>query len=325
MRLTIFSLILMICVYSFNVNAGGRSAWFTQAIQTTAAKISNATGKVKSAAGMAFIIVATCFNFSACDVPTEQLNQIIGGGQLALESGHVDLDTHQGFILVERGSLFSMQATPQAIAAKVDVGVMQLGEDGEWVFIDPGIEKTYLSDVQLAILDGDGKAIEGALMMWHQPKLQAEQVDDVAVFEQLFVPVYLPAGAQLYMTGAVRGEGDGYYFDIATIEPSGLDLTFGDYSLVLEKFPPIYVNFLNYGEAEKFISPLDWYVHVWGDNNTAPAVSKVRPLRSTHGSIAVHFDQGDEFFKNLPDDYRLVTRVTTKVEGEDKVVIAIVD
>ena len=320
MRLTIFSLILMLCAYSFNVNAGSKGIWFTQAIQTTA-------GKVKSAAGTALVIAAACFNFSACDVntPIEQLNQILEDGKL-VSSDYVDLDTHNGIILVERGSLLTMQATPNSIAVKIDVGMMELGEDGEWVFVDPEIEETYVSNVQLAILDGNGEVMEGALMMWQQPKLQAEHVGDVAVFEQLFVPVYLPAGAQLYMTGAVRGDGDGYYFDIATIEPSGIDLAFEDYSLVLERFPPIYVSFLNYGEAEKFINPLDWYVHVWGDNNTAPAVSDVMPIINFGRGFEVRFDQGDEFFKNLPDRHRVVTRVTTKNGGgEDKVVIAIVD
>lgn len=327
MKLTVFSIILMLCAYSFNVNAGGKGIWFTQAMQTTATKVGNVAGKVKSAAGMALVFTAACLNFTACDVntSTEQINKVIEDGKL-VSSDYVDLDTHRGIILVERGGLLTMQATPHSITTKIiDVaGIEVLQENGDLLLFEPEIEETFLTKVQLAILDGAGEAIEGALMMWHRPELQAKQVGDVAVFEQLFVPVYLPAEAQLYMTGAARGDGDGYYFDIATLEPSGIDLTIGEFGFVIETFPPIHGSFLNY-EPSIAGSMVDWYIHVWGDIITEPKVSEVMPLQSYLGRPAVLMHQSNPFFKNLPDHYRLVTRVTTKGEGEDTVVIAIVD
>ena len=325
MKLKIFSLILMCCAYSFNINAVGlKGVWFTQAMQTMATKVNNATGKVTSAAGMALFIAATCLNFSACDVPSDQINQIIGDGQLALESGLIDLDTHEGLILVERGGLLTMQATPNSITAQIDVGMLVLGEDGEWVAVDPGIEETYLSNVQLAILDGEGEAIEGALMMWHQPELQAKQVDSLAVFKDIFVPVYLPDGAQLYMTGAVRGEGEGYYFNIVTLEPSGIDLTIEKANFVIETLPPIdvHVHFLNY-EPSIAGSAVEWYAHFEDNSSNKPVLSTVMQLQSYLGRPAILMHQ--RRFNNFPDRYRLVTRVIPQGEGKDSVAIVDVD
>ena len=325
MKLTIFSVILIMFAYSFKADAGMlNGVWLKQAMQTTATRVGKAAGEVKSRAGKVLLLGMACFSFAACDVnlPTKQIDQILDSGKLVSE--HVDLDTHEGIIVVERGSLLTMQATPNATNAVIDVGMVELGEDGEWVVVDAGIEKTYLSTVQLAILDDAGEAIEGALMMWQQPEVRAEQVGEVAVFENLFVPVYLPVGAQLHVTGTQRNDGEGLYFDMATLEPSGVDLTIGEYAFVIETFPPINGIYLNY-EPSVEGSKVDWYIHVWGDSTTTAAVSTVMPLQSYLGRPAVLMRHSDAFFSNLPDHYRVVTRVTTKGASEDTVVIAVVD
>ena len=246
------------------------------------------------------------------------------------DSGNaINLDTHEGSICMGRGNLFTLKVTPISYTSVLESS--------------PPQSTTTYAKVQLAILDKDGKTIDGALMMWQQTELQAEVVKGVAVFKELLIPRSLPADAQLYVTGAQLGSASsndtGSYFDIATLLGSGINFTVvSDYGVVLESLPPQYRHTwtLGYWPQLTLGSVVDWYLERKGSNNIAPAVSKVMQTKVTQNnyvlgeslpnpnlSLSANIPdeddkEGDEVLKDLSHCYRLITKITTEVASSSE-------
>ena len=261
-------------------------------------------------------------------------NVSLNGG--VLHKNEIDLATHEGLIAVDRGSLFTL---------KVPVGF-------EWE--DEGDGKHFIPryrDVQLAILDGNGKPIENALMMWHRGEVQAkmqfmwgkgdwdalqDKVKGVAVFENLFIPQPLPAEAQLRVTGAKlssentpdNSTDEGYFFDIATIQGNDLDLS-AEALGALEIYPLIYNWRLKYQQELEIGSTIDWYVQVgdsvskivknkvgdgavWGPDNPDAPTDTVIYLSAPYGEGEIN-----KALDDYPASYFLVTKITIPVSGSE--------
>ena len=232
----------------------------------------------------------------------------------------IDLDTHEGLICLEEGSFFTLKVTPVTYEeVPQNTGDKQGGQ-------------SFLGEVTLAIVDGDGNDITGALLMWHKTELQAKVVKGVAHFNNLFIPRDLPEDAQLLMKGANRtssNSSDSYAFDIATEFGSGLGFTINSI-LYLERFPLIYNWYLGYWPQLEYGSVVDWYIETGKSSSGQAQVSKLlqqnvtkhnyyRRGNDTNPSLDLRADQthpddeeGDDVLRELPSCYRLVTKITTQ-------------
>lgn len=239
----------------------------------------------------------------------------IAHGCLEDSGNDINLDIHKGTICVGRGSLFALKVTPISYQ------------------LESYPPKHKYAKVQLVILDGDGKPIEGVLMMWRQTELQAKLVEGVAVFENLFIPRSLPADAQLRVTGAKlasdSNDDAGYSFDISTLLGSGSSFSINSVR-VLESWPVKYVWQLGYWPRLELGSVVDWYIEAGETSTAEPAVSEVMQTQVTQNNYyrygnatnpslelragQTHPDdaEGDEVLRDLPDCYRLVTKITEK-------------
>ena len=264
---------------------------------------------------------------------------VIGHGCDESSGNHINLDTHDGIICLGGGSLFSIKVT-----AGTDVFTSVLESD------PPKTKKVVqLKQVHLDVTDGKGAVIAGALRMWRQTEFLAKVVDDVVFFENLFISKSLPADAQLRVIGSKRGSdqnNDSYYFDIATL--LGSDVNFSvDSSSVLESLLLKYKWHLGYWPKLKLNSVVDWYIEVGESSNASPPFSEVMQTvvtadnyfqigGATNPSLILYASQphendktGDKVLRDLPDCYRLVTKITSEVKGNnakkiDKKVVIVV-
>ena len=258
----------------------------------------------------------------------------------------INLATHTGEISVDRGSLFTLKVP-------VDFELEDMGDGKHFI--------PRYRDVQLAILDRDGNPIENALMMWHRGEAQAkmqfmwgkgdwdalrDKVKGVAVFENLFISQPLPAGAQLRVTGMQLSSDKtpdsntdtDYFFDIATIQGSGLDLSVLGSALgtsadadALEMDPLLYEWRLKYQQALAIGSTIDWYVQVgesvskivtnevgygavWGPDNPDAPTDTVIYLSAPYGEGEIN-----KALDDYPDSYFLVTKITTPTAPDKSV------
>ena len=76
MRLTTFFVALLLCVYSFKVDAsGGKATWLRQAMRATVAKVEGVPSMVKAAMGITVVGIALCTGIG-CDIAPNYSNLI---------------------------------------------------------------------------------------------------------------------------------------------------------------------------------------------------------------------------------------------------------
>ena len=194
-----------------------------------------------------------------------------------------------------------------------------------------------VDDVHIAICDSDGKLIEDALMMWHKSEIEAEAEQGGVSFKKLFLTGSLPADAKLHVAGITQDstntDEDYITFDIATLLPSGVGFS-NEAATIMESYPMQYKWELVYWPRLEQDDVVDWYILAAGNSNSEREVSKVMQTEVTSGSYRILGDDtnpslslrasqpqdddqdGDDLLRQLPDCYRLVTKISREGESD---------
>lgn len=238
----------------------------------------------------------------------------IASGCMESSGEHIDLDSHEGLICVGKGSMFEVSFTADSV-----------------------------DDVHIAICDSDGKLIEDALMMWHKPEIEAEAEQGGVSFKKLFLTGGLPDDAKLHVAGITQDsttDEDYITFDIATLLPSGVGFSNGA-ATIMESYPVQYKWELVYWPRLELGDEVDWYILAAANEDGEREVSEVMQTEvtseryrilgdDTNPSLSLralqpHDDDqdGDDLLRELPDCYRLVTKISREGESNSSGVVEV--